>query len=183
LAIIDPARRARIRTIPLPAHPEGIQIDEVGRRAIVNLPDAGSIAIADLAGGRVSAIWATSHRANFPMSLIQSSRTIAIGYRSPSRLVLLDGSSGAVRQDLPTCEDSDDLFFDDKRHRIYVSCGAGQIDVFEQIRSGYVLAGHLATRPGARTSLFVPARDRLYLAAPADSQSSDAALFVYRPEP
>jgi hypothetical protein len=183
LAVIDPARRARIRTIPLPAHPEGFEIEDAGRRAIVNLPDVHSIAVVDLERGRVSATLVASHRANFPMSLSQISGSIAVVHRAPPRLVLLDAPSGAVRQDLPTCEDSDDLFFDDKRRRIYVSCGAGQIDIFEQAANGYIPAGHLATRPGARTSLFVPSFDRLYVAAPAGLTGSDGALLVCRPEP
>jgi hypothetical protein len=149
----------------------------------VNLPDAHSIAVVDLEGGHVSATWAALHGANFPLSLDQSSGAIAVVYRSPASLVILDASSGALRRDLHTCDDADDLFFDDKRRRIYVSCGGGQIDIFEQTDSGYALTGHLATRPGARTSLFVTPLDRLYVAARAGLMDSNAALLVYRPEP
>ena len=76
-------------------------------------------------------------------------------YRIPARLVALDAASGAAKADLPTCDDADDLFFDDKRRRIYVSCGFGAIDVFEQAGGRYVASAHIETRPGARTSLFV----------------------------
>jgi hypothetical protein len=40
-----------------------------------------------------------------------------------------------------------------------------------------MLAGHLTTRPGARTSLFVPSLDRLYVAARAGVMGSDAACW------
>jgi hypothetical protein len=183
LAIVDPAGRAVVRTVALPAHPEGFQIDGGRRTAYANLPDARRVAAVDLEAGRVSAAWPASHGANFPMALSRTTAMLGIVYRSPSRLVLVDPSAGAVRQDLPACGDADDIFFDDERHRIYVSCGAGQTDIFEQSGGAYVAAGHVATRPGARTSLFVPALDNLFVAAPAGVTSSDAALLVYRPVP
>jgi hypothetical protein len=34
-----------------------------------------------------------------------------------------------VTQRLDTCGDGDDVFFDGKRNRIYVSCGDGSVDV------------------------------------------------------
>jgi len=182
LAVVDPARRSLVRTIALPAHPEGFQIDDADQKAFVNLPDAHSIAVVDLEKGRLSATFVASHRANYPMALNQSSRLVVV-YRSPPRLAVVDASSGAAREDLPACADADDTFFDDERHRIYVSCGSGEIDVFEQHGPGYRETGHVATRPGARTSLFVPALDRLFVAARANSTGSDATLLVFRPIP
>ena len=68
--------------------------------------------------------------------------------------------------------------------RVYVSCGSGAVDVFEQQAGGaYVAIAHIKTRPGARTSLFVPALDRLFVAARAGSGGQGAALLVYRPAP
>ena len=183
LAILDPTHRAVVRTIKLGAHPEGFQIDGEGRKAFVNVPDAHKIAVLDLDSGRVLANWRAAHLANFPMALGQDLGIVGMVYRIPARLVALDAASGAAKADLPTCDDADDLFFDDKRRRIYVSCGSGAIDVFEQAGGRYVASAHIETRPGARTSLFVPALDRLFVAAPASSGGQDAALLVYRPAP
>jgi hypothetical protein len=182
LAIIDPARRAVVRTIKLGAHPEGFQIDGEGRKAFVNVPDAHKISVVDLDSGRALASWRAAHAANFPMALGQASGIVGVVYRIPARLVLLDAASGTARADLSTCDDADDLYFDDKRRRIYVSCGSGAIDVFEQAGGKYVASAHIETRPGARTSLFVPALDRLFVAA-RSSRAQDAALLVYRPTP
>src|SRR5215203_6182641 len=79
-----------------------------------------------------------------------------------------------------TCGDSDDVFLDEKRNRIYVSCGEGFVDVFEVTDAGFRRTDHIATVPGARTSLFVPALDRLFLAVRA-SQGEPAAIWVYAP--
>jgi hypothetical protein len=182
LAILDPARRAVVRTIALGAHPEGFQIDDKGREVFVNLPDAHKIDVVDLDSGRVLANWRGAHVSNFPMALDEASGIVGIVYRVPARLVTLEATSGTAKVDLPTCYDADDLYFDDKRRRIYVSCGSGAIDAFEQAGGRYVASAHIETRAGARTSLFVPALDRLFVAVPAAGRQ-DAALLVYRPTP
>jgi len=183
LAILDAARRALVRTIELGAHPEGFQIDGEGRKAFVNVPDAHTIAVVNLDSGRVLATWRAAHLANFPMALGEDSAIVGIIYRIPARLALFDAATGTPKADLPTCDDADDLFFGDERGRIYVSCGSGAIDVFERETAGnYAASAHIETRPGARTSLFVPALDRLFIAAPAGS-GQNAALLVYRPAP
>ncbi len=107
---------------------------------------------------------------------------LALVYPLPSRLTVLDAASGRVRADIATCGDADDLFFDDKSRRIYVSCGSGAIDVV-QTQPTYASVGLVATRAGARTSLFVPEIDRLFVAVRAGSLGGDAAILVYRPQP
>jgi hypothetical protein len=75
------------------------------------------------------------------------------------------------------------VFFDNQRRWIYVSCGAGFVDVFAAGPDGaYTPSSRIATAAGARTSLFVPELDRLYVAARA-APGSDAAILVLRPAP
>ena len=62
---------------------------------------------------------------------------VAVVYRSPARLVLLDSASGRVKETLDSCGDADDVFFDTKRQRIYVSCGSGSVDVFQETAGRY----------------------------------------------
>lgn len=69
---------------------------------------------------------------NVPMALDSDAKMLAI-YRTPARLSLINEESGKVRQDLPTCGDADDIFFDRPRRRLYVSCGSGAVDVFEKV--------------------------------------------------
>jgi hypothetical protein len=181
LALIDPATRRIVVTTALPAHPEGFQLD--GDLAYVNLPEAGRIAAVNFAQGRVLATWATSGlRFNFPLALDPGGRAFAAAYRFPARLALFDRATGARRQSLAACGDADDLFFDKPRARLYMICGQGVVDVFGATGSGYQHAARVTTRSGARTGLFVPALDRLFIAARAQG-GADAALFVYRPQP
>jgi len=92
--------------------------------------------------------------------------------------------TGAVRVNVETCGDADDVFFDNTRRRIYVSCGAGSVDVFQQDAAGNRPLNRVKSETGTRTSLFVPELDRLFVAARAGffGLSSDAAILVFRPE-
>jgi hypothetical protein len=184
LAIIDPEKRAKIGEIKLAAHPESFQLDPASGRAIVNVPDAGQIGVVDFATARQIAIWTVPGlRANFPLAIDGSATAIAVVFRHPAKLVLLDTKTGVATQQLDTCGDSDDVFFDATRQRIYVSCGAGAVDVFQREAAGYRHLARVETSSGARTSLFVPELDRLYVAARAALLGSDAAILVFRPLP
>jgi hypothetical protein len=74
------------------------------------------------------------------------------------------------------------VFFDDRRQRIYVSCGSGEVAVLEHAASSWTQGASVQTAGGARTALFVPALERLFVAERA-TPGSEAALRVYRPSP
>jgi hypothetical protein len=75
--------------------------------------------------------------------------TLAVAaFRSPPRLVLLNASSGAVVQSTETCGDADDVFFDERRRRIYVSCGSGNVAVLQGGYGGYQTIMLLPTATG-----------------------------------
>lgn len=178
LAVIDPATDAVVGKTPLPGHPEGFQVD--GDRVFVNVPDAGAVVAADLAGGREVARWGDAGgRFNFPLALEPGGRRFAVVYRLPARVALMDRETGQAQQTLGTCGDSDDAFFDAARHRLYVVCGAGAVDVFDNSGGRYGLRARVSTRSGARTGWFSPELDRLYVAARA--RNGPAAILVFRP--
>jgi hypothetical protein len=73
------------------------------------------------------------------------------------------------------------VFVDAKRHRIYVSGGEGAVAVIEpRAGAGYAEVGRVPTVAGARTSLFVPELDRLYVAVRA-AGNEPAAVWVMQP--
>jgi hypothetical protein len=187
LAVIDSANRTIVSRTILPAHPEGFQLDPLARRAYINLPDAREIAVVDLRAGKLVTAWRVppSLRANFPMARADTDGMLATVFRNPPRLVLLNPQTGAEQARLPTCGDADDVFFDSRRHRIYISCGDGTVDVLRNEPLVYGLVSRVKTSSGARTSLFVPELDRLFIAARAGyfGFGSDAAILVYRPLP
>jgi hypothetical protein len=107
---------------------------------------------------------------------------VIVVFRHPARLVTVNMMTGAIIAAADTSGDADDVFFDGKRRRIYVSCGAGSIDVVDRGPSELNRVALVTTSHGARTSLFVPELDRLFWAVPA-SATAKAAIQVYRPSP
>jgi DNA-binding beta-propeller fold protein YncE len=181
LAVIDGAKANKIGEVRLPAHPEGFQLDTGTGRAYVNLPNARGIAVADLSAGKVIAVWPIgAASANFPMAVDSDSNHVLAVFRNPPKLGVFDQRDGSISRMVDACGDADDLFVDAKRHRIYMSCGAGVIDVFDV--HSYERLSRIPTVSGARTSLFVPEFDQLFVAARA-SGGSPAAIWVFRPEP
>jgi YVTN family beta-propeller protein len=182
LAVIDPAARTKAADIPLKAHPEGFQIDETGTRAFVNVPDAREIQVVELAAATNRSLPMRGAGANFPMAIDGEAHRILVVFRSPPILMALSTQDGRVVAKLDTCGDSDDVFVDARRHRIYVSCGEGAVDVIESGEGGYRRLARVPTVSGARTSLFVPELDRLFVAVRARSVEP-AAIWVFEPTP
>ncbi len=182
LATLNPVTLSVTATTKLPAHPEGFQLDAATQRAFVNVPDAGQIAV--LAGGKQVATWRVPGLgSNFPIALDPGGTVLATVFRSPARLVLLDTRTGTVMTSLPICGDADDVFFDAGRHRLYVSCGEGVVEVVQESAGIYRTLSRIKTSSGARTSMFVPELDRLFVAERAGLFGSDAAILVLRPVP
>jgi DNA-binding beta-propeller fold protein YncE len=182
LAVIDANSRRKVLDIPLKAHPESFRFAPTGPLIYVNVPNNAEIAVVDRSSSRQIASWKTGElRSNYPLALDETGQVLAV-FRHPARLAVYRANDGQRLQALQTCGDSDDLFVDAKRHRVYVTCGEGAIDVFSRAANGYQHNGRLQTSPGARTSLFVPELDRLYLAVRA-GLSTPASIWVVRPEP
>ncbi len=183
LAMIDPTSRRKVGEMPLDGHPESFQFDEAGSRIFVNVPAADQIVGLDATTGKkVTLFESAGANANFAMALDADEHRLVVAFRTPPRLVSFDTSTGKRQASLEACRDADDVFVDARRHRVYVSCGEGVIDVFSGDAGGYARIARIATVAGARTSLFVPATDRLYLAVRA-TPSEPATIWVFRPSP
>ena len=135
LAVIDPAIRAKAGEHRLDGHPEGFQIDESGTRIFVNVPDAREIEVVDLATGTNRTLPTEGAGSNFPMAIDRDARRILVFFRSPPTLMALSSQDGHVVTKTRTCSDADDVFVDAARHRVYVSCGEGAVDVLGQGRA------------------------------------------------
>lgn len=183
LAMIDPTSRKKVGDISLKGHPESFQFDETGSHIFVNVPEARQIAVVDVGAGRqISTLDTAGARSNFPMAFDAGRHRLLVAFRSPNRLMSFDTKSGKQEASLDTCGDADDLFADNRRHRIYVSCGEGVVDVFTASGNGYRAIADVPTVSGARTSLFAPTLDRLYLGVHG-TLTEPAAIWVFRPQP
>jgi DNA-binding beta-propeller fold protein YncE len=152
----------------LAGHPESFQLERSGPRIFVNVPTANQIAIVDRGTMKVTATWpVVTARANYPMAFDEAGHRLFIGCRRPAKVLVYDTTSGKEVSAFDIVGDTDDLFFDAAKKRLYVSGGDGFIDVVQQIDANrFARVSRVATAAGARTSLFIPDQSRLYLAVP-----------------
>ena len=168
IGIISAPDSKGIGSIKLSAHPEAFELEKQGKRIFVNVPNARHVAVIDRDKGEVINTWKTDLAfENFPMALDEANHRLFVGCRLPSKIVVLDTESGKVIAKIDISGDSDDLFYDSKRHRIYAICGAGKIDIIEQADANtYKAFAKVDTAEGARTGLLLPERDSLFVAVP-----------------
>jgi len=168
IGVINAVDGKRVGSIKLAAHPEAFELERQGQRIFVNVPNARNVAVVDCDKGEVIATWETDGAfGNFPMALDEASHRLFVGCRLPSKLVVLDTASGKTVTSVGISGDPDDLFYDRKRHRVYVICGAGKIDIIDQTDANtYKALTKINTADGARSGLFVPERDALFVAVP-----------------
>ena len=168
IGIINAADGKQVGSIKLAAHPEAFELEKQGHRIFVNVPTARHVAVIDRDKGEVIATWKTDGAfGNFPMALDEANHRLFVGCRIPSKLVVLNTESGKPVTSDGISGDPDDIFYDSKRHRIYAICGAGKIDIIEQTDANtYKALAKINTADGARSGLFVPERDALFVAVP-----------------
>jgi DNA-binding beta-propeller fold protein YncE len=172
LAFLD-SNGKKTGEIALDAHPESFQLEKSGTRVYVNVPHRKEIEVADLAKASVLFKWPLpSSSMNYPMALDEASHRLFIGCRFPARMLVLDTNTGKQIASAEIVGDTDDLFYDAARGRVYVIgggglLGSGFVDVFQQKDADhYNRIAHIATAAGARTGLFVPDWGQLFVAVP-----------------
>ncbi len=172
----------RLGDIRLAGHPDSFQLEHSGPRIFVNVPNAGHIAVLDRDTMKVMTTWpVTGARSNFPMALDEAGHRLFIGCRQPAKILVIDTSSGRSAASFEAVGDTDDLFYDAARKRLYVTGGEGFLDVFQDQGTGFIRLSHMPTASGARTSLFVPELNRLYLAVPhRGSQKAEIRIYEAR---
>lgn len=172
LATIDPVAHKLLARLSLPGHPEGFQLS--GERVYVNIPGNGSIVAANLDLGRQLARWPTGlQRLNFPMAIAPDGQSIEIAFRLPAGLETIDTRTGKPLSHRFACGDADDLFL--AENRIVLVCGTGHIDVIASDGR----RERFETQDGARTGLYVPELNRLFVAVPALGRP--AAIWAFKP--
>ncbi len=184
LGILDVATGQKLADIPLRGHPESFRLEESGTKIFVNVPTANhTIAVVDRVKRWIIATWTLEAQANFPMALDEPDHRLLVVTRRPAQLIVLDTQSGKPVASQPAVADADDVFYDAAHKRVYISGGEGFIDIFEQRDPDhYRPIGRIPTASGARTSLFAPELNRLYLAVPHRGNQT-AEIRVYEAQP
>lgn len=185
LAVIDPQMLSIKAQIRLPGQPEAFQVERRRPRLYVNVPSTRSVIGVDTETRRIVATYPLKVAdQNFPLALDEPGRRLFIGCRKPPRIAVMDTDSGRELAVAAIAADTDDVFYDAKRQRIYASCGEGFVSVLqEKMPNHFETVDRVPTVRLARTSLFDPDASRLYLAVPRQSGQPGPQIWVYQARP
>ncbi len=182
IGVFDATTNKIVDDYPVGVHPESFQLERNGPRIFVNLASISQVAVIDRNSHKVTKWGLGEAGTNFPMALDQDRRRIFIAARRPARLLVLDMDSGKIVASLPGAADTDDMWYDVTRRRIYIPSGEGYMYCYQQIDADhYERQAKIPTAIGARTSSYsgqVGKHNSLYLAVPA-RVFRGAELWVY----
>jgi DNA-binding beta-propeller fold protein YncE len=183
IAVLDAANGERLDdAAKLDAHPESFQVSSSKPVIYANIATKAKVVRIDRTTHQVTEWPLKTGKANYPMALDEADRRLFVITRRPAQLVVFDTETGAMIARVPCVHDSDDVYYDTGRKRIYTLGGEGFVSVFQQVDPDhYQPLAKVPTTVGARTGLWYEKRDRLYLAVPATAKQG-AALWVYSPE-
>jgi DNA-binding beta-propeller fold protein YncE len=181
LTVIDAKALTVTTTVRLPGPPEAPQLDVGHDRLFVNTHNPAQVAVVDLRANKVAAEFTlASAEANYPMALDVDGGRVFVGCRKKPCVVALDAKTGKELAVVPIPGDTDDLFYDAKRKRLYATCGEGSIAVIEERGpADFKVAETIPTATLARTGLFDPKGGRLYVVVPRQSAAVGPELRVY----
>ena len=154
IAILSLPDGRRLGEIKLPGKPQGFIVEQKGKRIFANVPALKQIAVMDRESWRLlEPLSLAGIQGNYPIDLDEDRHRLFVGCRQPARMVVFDTTSGKPVANIEISGDTDDLFYDPARKRVYVSSGDGSIDVIEQRDADhYKTGGRIPTVAGARTS-------------------------------
>jgi DNA-binding beta-propeller fold protein YncE len=188
LAVIEADGYSTRSPIPLPKDVGGFQLEWRRPRMYVNSKSAGQVIVIDLENDKIIDRYPVAPAGmNAALAIDEPNRRLFVGCRRDPSLVVMDSDTGKVMARLPIPGDVDDLYFDAKRRRVYVSCGEGAIAVIRRNDADrYEALVALPTVTGARTSLFDAETGRLFLAVPRRAERPDQAnpeVWIYQARP
>ena len=180
LGIIDLKAHRVAGEIALADYPKQFEID--GNKIYANIPSRNVIQVVDRSLRKVISNWqAKEAKQNIPMAIDRKHHRLFVACESGKFIVY--STSGEDMTNLDIDKGADGIYYDAKRHNIYVSTGAGFIDVINQSNSDhYQVVERVPTVEGAGTSLYIPQVD-LYVVAAPQAGKQPAALRLYRPIP
>jgi len=166
----------------LGAHPESFQLEQGGPLIFANLASISQVAVINRVTGKIATWRLKQAGTNFPMALDEQHRRLFVAARRPARLLVMDMDSGKLIASLPGAADTDDMWYDATRKRIYVPSGEGFIFVYQQVDADhYARIAKIPSAIGARTSAYfgqVGKHNSLYVAVPARANRG-AEMWVY----
>ena len=158
---------------------DNIRMDVAGNRVFVGYGN-GALAVIDPATANKTAnISLKAHPESF--QLTRSSTQIFVNVPQKREIAVVDRNTGkqTASWSLKSGGNFPMALDDDSQH---VMVAFRSPSVFDAEKAAYRRVAHIPTMSGARTALFVPELDRLYLAVRANG-GAPAAIWIYRATP
>lgn len=158
---------------------EAMVLEKSGPRLFLNMTEKNAIGVIDRRKNAVVAVWpATGGHINAAVAIDEEHHRLFVACRD-GKLVVMDSDTGKVLQVLPIATGVDDMVYDSTSKRIYVACGEGFVNVYEEKSPDtFKSLGKIATGPLGKTGLLIPSLQRYFVAVPPHGKTS-AVVLVY----
>lgn len=185
IASVDPATMKRGPEYKLGSHAESFQFEQKGTRIFVNLPDQESFGVIDRKTGTVTKWKIAGDGDNHNLALDEADHRLFTAALHPGRMTVVNSDTGKIVQTLPCVVESDDIWYDAKRKRIYAP-GSGSISVFNMVDPDhYVALPDVAVGTGSgETSNFHSGREAedLYMSWPNMLPQGGSEVVIFTPQ-
>ena len=185
ISIIDTTTDKKLGDIKIDSDSvEALALEKSGPRMFVNITGKDAVGVIDREKRAMIATWPIGQEGkhNVAMAFDEAAHRLFISTNNPERLIVLNSDSGAIVASLPCGHMVDDMAYDAKSKRIYVT-GSDFIDVFQQKDPDhYELVGQVPSAFRAKTAILVPQLNRYYLAVPRhENKTAEVRIFEVRP--
>ena len=152
-------------------------VDHASGKLYVNNSLSGEIAVVDLRSRKVVANWPLpgTHHLN-GLAFDEVNHRLFSASREPDKFWALDTDSGKIVSILPCASSNDNLIYDRARKRIYITGNQVATVIEQRDRDHYENIGDVPTGYRAKTSLFVPELNRLYVALSGRAKLGSATM-------
>jgi sugar lactone lactonase YvrE len=182
LSVVDTTAGTKLADIKIDGDTlEAMALEKSGDRLFLNNPAKNEVEVIDRKANKLVTSWPVKlGKSNATMALDESVHRLFVGCRSGA-IVVFDSQTGKELQALPVGKGVDDLMFDPASKRIYAaSGGTGAVDVYKETDPDhYQSLGHVPSGPGAKTGLFVPQLNRIFIPVPPRG-TTPGEVYVYQ---
>ena len=185
ISVVDTTSDKKLADIKIDSDSvEALALEKSGPRMFVNITGKNAVGVIDREKHTVIATWPIGEEGkhNVAMAFDEAGHRLFISTNNPEKLIVLNSDSGKIITSLPCGHMVDDMAYDVKSKRIYLT-GSDFIDVFQQKDADhYELVGQIPSAFRAKTAILVPELNRYYLAVPRhEDKAAEVRVFEVQP--
>jgi DNA-binding beta-propeller fold protein YncE len=164
---------------------EEFRVDKKANKLFVNLRSPSVVAVIDLGKNEVvDRFKLTKTDTNGPLAYDATSGLLFVGCGGKEPMIIaVDAKNGTELASVVIPGGIDNLHYDNKRNRLYASCGDGVVAVVEKKGGKYDLIAKVETAKKAKTSAYHSGSGRLYVGAPHVEGTEAPKVLVYEVRP